>query len=401
MCIFSFRNSQFFHTGMSKIGYSGLTSNALSSFLACLLVSMLISCHPAGNSSHDKDTYTTILLKPDFAQGFRIIRENEHEYLEIYDPWKKDQLLSRILLTRKATDDYEHQENNNSIKIPVSQFITLSSTQWGMLLQLGAAHKIAAISEAPFVKNNMMRELLKMGKVVEVARDGLFRYELLSEFSGAVLLYSPDATGLPEPLLSLNLVPLPWPDFTEPHPLGRAEWFRLLGYITDNQHFADSIFGVIAKEYIKLSEMALRAVERPKVFSDKLFAGQWYVPGGKSYIARIMTDAGADYVFSNLQATGSVPLDPEAIISKASEADFWRIPHAGNIGGYAGLLAENPFYGEFAAFRNRRVIFCNTLASGYFEQGPLEPHLLLADFIAIFHPEILPDHKPKYHYLLQ
>jgi iron complex transport system substrate-binding protein len=371
------------------------------SLFALFQLTLLIACHPVGNRMQENVGETRIVLQPDYAKGFRIINENNQDYLEIYDSRKENSLLDKILLVRSPYAVPETAPASKTIEIPVKQFITLSATQWGMLLQLDESDRIAGISEAPFVREGAMKSMLESGAVIEVARDGLFHYELLGAFLGAVMLYSPDAAGLPEPIYSLKLIPLPWPDYTEPHPLGRAEWLRLLGFLTDKQSYADSIFASISAQYVKLSEMANLAISRPKVFSDKLFAGQWYVPGGKSYIARIFKDAGAEYVFNDLDATGSVPLDPEAILAKAAGADYWRIPHAGNIGGYSGLLAENQVYGEFAAFKNRRVIFCNTLESGYFERGPLEPNLILADFIAIFHPELLPAHKPRYHFLLQ
>ena len=359
------------------------------------------SCHSPSKPIEDRSKVTTYVLQPAYAKGFRIVLEQDHEILEIMDPWNHHQVLNRLLIVRSDSERSLTTEPDNTIKVPVKQFITLSSTQWGMLLQLGAAQHIAGITEAPFVQNPEMQRMLERGEVAEVGRDGFFKYELLSTFSGAVMLYFPDAAGLPVPMQALPLTLLPWPDYTEPHPLGRAEWLRLIGFLIDKQPLADSIFDSIASAYSKLSELAQSAGSRPSIFSDKLFAGQWYVPGGNSYIAKIMEDAGAEYIFRDINASGSVPLDPEAILARAANADYWRIPHAGDIGGYQGLLAENAIYGKFSAFRKRQIILCNTRESAYFEQGPLEPHILLADFIAIFHPEILPGHKPRYHQLMR
>ncbi|MBK9290604.1 MAG: ABC transporter substrate-binding protein [Bacteroidetes bacterium] len=368
--------------------------------LFCLLALFNFSCVNHNQKVPEKTESHSIVLDPDYARGFRIIDDGQAYFLEIFDPSAGQHLLARFIF-QDISETKEVASSTPAIHLPVNQIIALSATQWGMLLQLDAGHLIAGISEAPYVRDPRILEMLKRGEVAEVARDGLFRYELLSKYPGALMLYSPDASGLPEPIKALPLTPLPWTDFLEPHPLGRAEWIRLLGFLTGYKTLADSIFGQIKAEYERLSHLASETTSRPTIFADKPFAGQWYVPGGRSYMASIIRDAGGDYVFSHLDATGSIPLDPEAIFARAVDADFWRIAHAGDIGGYEGLLSENKVFEQFAAFRNRRVIFCNTMESRYFELGPLEPQLILADFIAIFHPEILPDHKPRYHYLLK
>jgi iron complex transport system substrate-binding protein len=383
------------------VGLLSLFANLLRIALFFAAFLWISSCKHSNSVNNERETHVEYVLMPEFAKGYRVINEGGTIVLEITDPLNRERLLGRFNLTDEKSGNANSSDYMKAIEVPVKQFLALSSTQWGMLMLLGASQSIVGISEAPFVQDSGMRSMLDRGEVAEVARDGFFRYELLSTFPGAVMLYSPDAAGLPAPIGDLSLTPVPWPDFTEPHPLGRAEWIRLAGYLSGNQRIADSIFSAIKSEYLDLMQLAAKAEKRPKVFSDKMFAGQWYVPGGKSYIARIFEDAGAEYVFSNLDATGSIPLDPEAILARAIDAEFWRIPHAGDIGGYKGLLAENQAYGKFAAFRNHRVIYCNTRESAYFERGPIEPHKVLADFIAIFHPEILPDHKPRYHYLLK
>ena len=37
----------------------------------------------------------------------------------------------------------------------------------------------------------------------------------------------------------------------------------------------------------------------------------------------------------------------------------------------------------------------------YYENMPMEPDLLLSDFIKVFHPELLPDYQPTYYHLLK
>ena len=39
---------------------------------------------------------------------------------------------------------------------------------------------------------------------------------------------------------------------------------------------------------------------------------------------------------------------------------------------------------------------CNATFSDYFGDAVMEPHIILADLISIFHPDYVPNHTPKY-----
>ena len=83
-------------------------------------------------------------------------------------------------------------------------------------------------------------------------------------------------------------------------------------------------------------------------------------------------------------------------------ADFWQID--GSFDGVftrATLAAEDPRYATLDAYRNRRVLFCNFADTPYRELAGVQPHLLLADFVKAFHPELLPHYVPQYYKLME
>ena len=56
----------------------------------------------------------------------------------------------------------------------------------------------------------------------------------------------------------------------------------------------------------------------------------------------------------------------------------------------------------FKAFKERKAIYCNMKRTAYYEISPVEPDKVLADFVAIFHPELMPkDYKPTFYKLLK
>ena len=47
------------------------------------------------------------------------------------------------------------------------------------------------------------------------------------------------------------------------------------------------------------------------------------IGSGKSYVAELLKDAGANYLWKENENTGSVPLTFEQVYSVAKDADFW------------------------------------------------------------------------------
>jgi len=320
--------------------------------------------------------------------------------LEIHAPYAND-VTSYLLQDSNAEIPDEYAEIQRIIT-PVNGLIALSSTQWAPLLKIGKQQIILGISEADFVYDSVMKELLAKGSVEDVMKNGQLDFEKTISLQPELILYSPGPEGSLDQLKRTGIQLFMWPDYFEDSPLGRAEWLRVIGWLTGEEETTENWFNRIESEYFELKSLIKDTVQKVTIMSDKAFNEQWYVPGGKSYLATIFKDAGADYIWKENSATGSVALDIETIISQASEADFWRIAHFTDASySYEDLKKENEIYAGFKSFQNRKIIFCNTYKTAYFETSQFQPQVVLADFIAIFHPHLLPDHKPVYHQLLK
>jgi iron complex transport system substrate-binding protein len=87
----------------------------------------------------------------------------------------------------------------------------------------------------------------------------------------------------------------------------------------------------------------------------------------------------------------------------AANADYWRILNSfpGDFS-YDALKASEPRNELFKAFREKRIIYCNMKQTPYYELTPVEPDVVLADLVAVFHPELMAaDYQPKFYYLLK
>ena len=87
----------------------------------------------------------------------------------------------------------------------------------------------------------------------------------------------------------------------------------------------------------------------------------------------------------------------EAVYADALDADIWVINEFG-IFTLEELLALDARFADFSAVSNGNVWNDNleVNANGgnnYYELGVTNPHLVLQDLVAIFHPDLLPDHE--------
>ena len=138
------------------------------------------------------------------------------------------------------------------------------------------------------------------------------------------------------------------------------------------------------------------------MFSGEMHYGNWHAVGGKNYLAQIFRDAGAEYVINDDETAGE-NLEFEKLYSLAAKADYWRILNSfpGEFS-YEALKASEPRNELFKAFKEKKVIYCNMKQQAYYEITPVQPDVLLKDFVAIFHPELVePDYEPRYYRLLK
>lgn len=372
--------------------------------LFCLsIIYVLFSCtdNPQNakiNSSLNNDNlmeYTSYIDVTNYKSGY---------YVNVSCPWN-DKSLGEFYLYPDTLELPNELENEIVIRTPVKSVIAYSSTQWSVFLELDEIERVKGILESNYTDNVVIKRLLAEKKIEDVGIETSLKTEIAINLHPDVILYTPYSTVPKTEIGDLTgAVMFPFADYLENHPLGRAEWLKLIGYLTCREKDTDKWFNDIVTRYESLKNICQNVEKRPTVFSDLPFEGQWYLPGGASYIAQIFHDAGADYIWKDNNSTASLPVDAETVLSKARDADFWRIMNSTNTKySYERLAVENELYTYFKAYKNRNILVCDIRESGYFEKSEYEPDILLKDFVYAFHPEMLEneDYIPKYFYRLK
>lgn len=343
-----------------------------------------------------------IKSKVEFAKGFDIYQFENITKVVIKNPASNINNIAEYYLVPNNEIKTQFAENKNIIVTPINRAAVFSGTQLSALIKTDLIDKIVGVSEIDYINDTNIRNLVSQGIIKELASNGEFYLETVLKVYPEIIFHSPYKVNETHPLAATNITMIPFLDFKETTPLGRAEWIKFSLAFFEKKEIGDSIFQHIVNEYEKYASLVKNIKSKPTVFSDKYFNGQWYVPGGKSYVATLLKDAGADYLWKSDDGLSSFPLDYEVVYQKAAHADFWRIVGSFNdVASYEHLELENELYAHFDAFKNKKIIWCNAQTSSYFENSPLEPHIVLADLIHCFHPELLPDYVPTYYYLIK
>lgn len=337
---------------------------------------------------------------PMIAKGFRITNGEHEQLLEIFNPADTLHPVARFYLV-----DSVHAGNRYAggatLVVPLKRMVCLSATHLSLLDALDRMETLVGVAGADYVVSKKFKERLANGKIKEIGIAGRYQLETLLELSPQIVMVSPQAGQAFEPITNAGLTVIPNGDFLENNPLGRAEWIKMMGALTGTEKLSISIFDSISHSYNLLKELAANALDRPTVLAGKQYGGFWNLPGGKSYVAQLLHDAGANYLWSDDENSGGLMLDFETVYNKGIDADYWRfLVYADTAFTYDLLAKEDQRYKNLNAFREKKILVCNTKLTPYYQQGLLQPHILLADYIHIFHPDLLPDHQNEYYHLM-
>jgi iron complex transport system substrate-binding protein len=378
----------------------------------CLLCSLIspVFAEPETNTTFgsvetfDRTTdYFPVKLNIRHAKGFSVKYHNHYKVVRVLNPWKGATEIFTYVLTQKGAQRPGGFEAAQHIDVPIERFVSLSTTYLPHLEAIGEQESLVGLATARFVYADWIRDRVESGKTVETGTDGgLNREAIVAVDPDLVMSYgSGNQSSDPHPkLMELGITAAVNAEFMEATPLGRAEWMKFTALFFNREAAVEKTFGKIETRYTELSELARSVTERPTVFTNMSWQGLWHASGGKSFIAVMLADAGADYVWRDNPSERSIPLDFESVLERAQDAHFWI--NTGIWNSINDASASDERYSLFAAFKNHKMY--NHIGrinehggNDYWESGVANPHLVLADLIKIFHPELIPDHELYYY----
>lgn len=316
----------------------------------------------------------------------------------IADPWNPGTQLSAYALVPRGTSlSSPLPDGFVKVDVPLERSLVDSSTNTAAIFGLGVGDRIAAVADGQYYQPfDTVSALIADGTITDIGNSMSPAVEKIVAVAPDAILSSPYKNAGHGVLETLGIPIIECADYMESTPLARAEWLLLLGELYGERDNARSVYDKVVADYDSLIALVTSSdSSKPKVLPELLTSGIWYVPGGHSYMANMLADAGASYPWADDDSSGSLQLDAAAVIDRASDADIWYMRVSGTPT-LASLRESSGLYTEIKAFRSGNVYNCNPSSTSFFSDIAFHPERVLADFIAIFHPDALPDHKLKY-----
>ncbi len=351
-------------------------------------------------SGHDlvKDTSLT------YAKRFAFAGSPKARLLFLFGNKEAKDTTSVFVLYKSDQPPVFNYKNCFYIKVPVKSVASLSSVYSQMISRLKCEEKIVAIENVDYYNDSFIIEKVNQGKIKELSKGPEINIEQTLLLNPGLIL----SFGMGNPVNDINpkIIQSKIPvaislDHLEEHPLARAEWIKFVAAFLDKEKSADSLFKITERNYNALRSLTDTMKYKPTVLTEIKYADAWYVPGGKSFMAHLLKDAGSTYLWKDDKRTGSLPLTFEEVYAKAGNADYW-VNLFININSKKDLTAFDERYELFSAFKNNKIYNNNNFANSkgysiYWESGVVNPDELLQDLISVFHPITLPHHTLKYY----
>ncbi|MGB5980577.1 MAG: ABC transporter substrate-binding protein [Nonlabens sp.] len=363
-----------------------------------LLTILLVACKDKTEqqpSFESNETVESKNIEIKYAKGFEITPINKGYHLTITKPWPDAKKSYTYTLLNDT--DASIIDSGEQIHIPVNRLIATSTTHIPPLVLLEEASSLIGFPSTNYISSPEIRTLIDQGKITDLGIDNNMDVE-------SILLTNPDLImgyGVTEENMVYQKVqqagiPVLYNgDWTESHPLGKAEWIKVYGVLFDKVDAANAIFIKIEKEYLAAQKLASNR-DKPKVLAGASWKDTWYLPYGDSWQGKILKDAGADYIYAQSTGSGSLAYNIEKVLTDAQDADYWIAP--AQYTSYSKMSEDQAAYEQFKAFVNKQV-YTFALNKGieggviYYEEASMRPDLVLKDLIKILHPELKLDHE--------
>ena len=360
-----------------------------------LILCAILWCTCSCTSSGHIDDYNMVVYIPTYATGFRIVgaEGKQSTIIRVTNPWQSaDEVETMLFIARggeKAPDGFRGQV----LQGDAERVVCMSSTHIAMLDAIGAIESVVGVSGKDFITNPYI--VANQHTIADVGYDGNMNFELLvAQQPDIVLLYG--VTGACTMESKLDELGIPYiyvGEYVEEDPLGKAEWLIALAEIVGLRQQGLTYFSELPQRYEQLKSMAAAAqTPAPKVMLNTPYADSWFMPSTTSYMARLIADAGGDYIYKRNTSNHSLPIDMEDAALLTTQADVWI--NVGNVNSVADLCRQFPKFAQMPCVQRGEVYNCDkrrVLGGGndYWESGVVHPDVILRDLIKIFHPELV------------
>ena len=342
-----------------------------------------------------------------YAKGFKVLyNEDGTKSVDVLYPFQGATSGYKYLLVPKDNKVPAHSGDVRVIRTPVTSIVCTSTTHIPLLDYLNETDKLVGFPTTDYISSVKARKHIDDGKVQELGVDKGLNLERIAMLSPDMVMgYSMNSDyGQFKKIEDLNVPVVLNGEYLEKHPLGRAEWIKFMALFFNKEKAADSVFREIERAYLTTKSATDSLSEKPTVLSGIVYGDAWFLPGGENYAARLLRDAGCQYLWADDSTNGFLELSFESVYEKAHDADLWI--GVGSFSNLKEIKNADERYTNFKPFRTGEVYTSNLRqgakgGSEYLELGYLRPDIILKDLVRLAHPHLMQEHELYFHKKLQ
>lgn len=365
-------------------------------FLSCFVL-FLGNCKQTPN---EKTTTNTKNQKPEYAKGFLIEDFKQYQVLYILQPYTDKKDTIRYILSKDKSQVPSNLQKLPFIKTPIQKIITTSTTHLALLEALESLDVLVGANSLDYIFSKKIQQKVLANNVVKLADQTVEVEKILALKPDLVMISGMESSRMPnyQKIIDAGIPVFINSEWLEQHPLGKAEWIKVMGFLLQKEAQADNFFKEVSSKYLTIREKANKVQNKKSIAAGVPYKDTWYVPAGESFGTVFLRDAGAKYVFSDTKGTGSLQMTKEAVFDKFANADIW-------LNAEPPAQIGNTFFCEYQQFNSvkqkqiydRQNRLSTSGGNDYWESGVIHPEWVLSDLVKILYPEILPQ-EPFYYY---
>jgi len=335
------------------------------------------------------------------AERFKLQKYENYSELTIINPWQGARNVFQVYyLVKKGDPIPDGIDSSKVIHVPVKSIVCMSTTYVSMIAALNEENSISGVSGKSYIYSDLIKENIDLGLIGDVGFEANLNKELIIKISpDLIMMYGIDSesSGYIGKIRELGVRVLYNADYLETDPLSKAEWIKVFGALYCKENMADSIFISESISYNTLkSYIKTNISDRPKVLLGLPFKDTWYVSPGNSFICKLISDAGGEYLWKDVQSAVSMPFGIENVFLQAVNADFWlnigNVTSKEEISVFDQRLLTLPCVKQGNLFNNNKRVTSDG-GNDYWESGSLYPHIILKDIASILHPGLFNDYE--------
>jgi iron complex transport system substrate-binding protein len=335
------------------------------------------------------------------ATGFKVEYFKNYKVVTVLNPWNNAKEQFKYVIVQCGTPVPRNIKDALVIQAPARRIIAMSTTHLPHLEKLGMLDRLIGMDEFTYVNNPKVREMIKAGKLIEIGSGPKVNVEKTIEarpdFVMTFGVGDPQFDSHPK-LLEAKIPTVINAEYMEGTPLGRSEWIKFTALFFNAEAAAQREYSLMKERYLAVARKTSGIANQPLVLVGTASRGRWRMPGGASYFARLVRDAGGNYIMAANPSAGSTQISLEEALDRGVNADVWLLNAFQRYPNIKALLAEEPRYerlgpvGKGSVWNYDKRLNENG-GNDYWETGVGNPHLILADLAKIFHPNLMTDHE--------